>query len=42
MSPLFFLPLFFPLFFQDVRTANPAVPWQLAADMRNKLIHGMT
>jgi uncharacterized protein with HEPN domain len=25
---------------QDVRTANPAVPWQLAADMRNKLIHG--
>jgi uncharacterized protein with HEPN domain len=25
---------------QDVRTANPAVAWQLAADMRNKLIHG--
>ena len=24
----------------DVRRANPAVPWQLAADMRNKLIHG--
>ena len=24
----------------DVRDANPAVPWQLAADMRNKLIHG--
>ena len=25
---------------RDVGTANPAVPWQLAADMRNKLIHG--
>jgi uncharacterized protein with HEPN domain len=25
---------------QDVRSANPVVPWQLAADMRNKLIHG--
>jgi uncharacterized protein with HEPN domain len=24
----------------EVRQANPAVPWQLAADMRNKLIHG--
>jgi uncharacterized protein with HEPN domain len=24
----------------DVRQANSAVPWQLAADMRNKLIHG--
>jgi uncharacterized protein with HEPN domain len=24
----------------DVRTAHPSVPWQLAADMRNKLIHG--
>lgn len=25
---------------QNVRRANPTVPWQLAADMRNKLIHG--
>lgn len=24
----------------DVRQMYPAVPWQLAADMRNKLIHG--
>lgn len=24
----------------DVRQAHGAVPWQLAADMRNKLIHG--
>ena len=24
----------------DVRGAHPAVPWQLAADMRNKFIHG--
>lgn len=24
----------------DVRDANPTIPWQLAADMRNKLIHG--
>jgi uncharacterized protein with HEPN domain len=24
----------------DVRQANPTVPWQSAADMRNKLIHG--
>ncbi len=24
----------------DVRQANPSVPWRLAADMRNKLIHG--
>jgi uncharacterized protein with HEPN domain len=24
----------------DVRETNPSVPWQLAADMRNKLIHG--
>jgi uncharacterized protein with HEPN domain len=24
----------------DVRDAHPTVPWQLAADMRNKLIHG--
>lgn len=24
----------------DVRQAYPTVPWQLAADMRNKLIHG--
>jgi uncharacterized protein with HEPN domain len=24
----------------DIRQANPSVPWQLAADMRNKLIHG--
>lgn len=24
----------------DVRQAHPQVPWQLAADMRNKLIHG--
>lgn len=23
-----------------VRDAHPAIPWQLAADMRNKLIHG--
>jgi uncharacterized protein with HEPN domain len=25
---------------EDVRQAHPSVPWQLAADMRNKLIHG--
>jgi len=25
---------------EDVRNAHPAIPWQLAADMRNKLIHG--
>src|SRR5438132_4268425 len=24
----------------DVRQAHPTVPWQSAADMRNKLIHG--
>ena len=24
----------------EVRRAHPTVPWQLAADMRNKLIHG--
>jgi uncharacterized protein with HEPN domain len=24
----------------EVRKANPSIPWQLAADMRNKLIHG--
>jgi len=24
----------------DVRVNHPSVPWQLAADMRNKLIHG--
>ena len=24
----------------DLRQANPAIPRQLAADMRNKLIHG--
>jgi uncharacterized protein with HEPN domain len=24
----------------DFRAAQPQVPWQLAADMRNKLIHG--
>jgi len=24
----------------DVRSAHPSVPWQFAADMRNKLIHG--
>lgn len=24
----------------DIRDANPVIPWQLAADMRNKLIHG--
>ncbi|MEX0614139.1 MAG: HepT-like ribonuclease domain-containing protein [Pirellulales bacterium] len=25
---------------EDVRKAQPSVPWQMAADMRNKLIHG--
>jgi uncharacterized protein with HEPN domain len=25
---------------ESVRLAHPEVPWQLAADMRNKLIHG--
>jgi uncharacterized protein with HEPN domain len=25
---------------EDVRNTHPSVPWQLAADMRNKLIHG--
>jgi uncharacterized protein with HEPN domain len=25
---------------ENVRQATPTVPWQLAADMRNKLIHG--
>jgi uncharacterized protein with HEPN domain len=25
---------------EDLRVAHPQVPWQLAADMRNKLIHG--
>jgi uncharacterized protein with HEPN domain len=24
----------------DVRKSYPNIPWQLAADMRNKLIHG--
>jgi uncharacterized protein with HEPN domain len=24
----------------SIRDAHPSVPWQLAADMRNKLIHG--
>jgi uncharacterized protein with HEPN domain len=24
----------------DLRRAHPQVPWQLAADMRNKLVHG--
>jgi len=24
----------------EVRQAHPTVPWRLAADMRNKLIHG--
>jgi uncharacterized protein with HEPN domain len=24
----------------DVRAAHPSIPWQLTADMRNKLIHG--
>ena len=24
----------------DIRDANPKIPWQLAADMRSKLIHG--
>ena len=24
----------------EVRQAYPSIPWQLAADMRNKLIHG--
>lgn len=24
----------------DIRQAHPTIPWQLAADMRNKLIHG--
>jgi uncharacterized protein with HEPN domain len=24
----------------DVRIVHPSIPWQLAADMRNKLIHG--
>jgi len=24
----------------DLRQSYPSVPWQLAADMRNKLIHG--
>jgi uncharacterized protein with HEPN domain len=24
----------------DVRRTYPTIPWQLAADMRNKLIHG--
>ena len=24
----------------DFRVAHPEVPWRLAADMRNKLIHG--
>ena len=24
----------------EFREANPSIPWQLAADMRNKLIHG--
>jgi uncharacterized protein with HEPN domain len=25
---------------EAIRVANPSVSWQLAADMRNKLIHG--
>jgi uncharacterized protein with HEPN domain len=24
----------------DVRAAHPSIPWQIAADMRNKVIHG--
>lgn len=24
----------------DIRQAHPTIPWQSAADMRNKLIHG--
>jgi uncharacterized protein with HEPN domain len=24
----------------DIRDAHPTIPWQLAADMRNKLIYG--
>jgi len=24
----------------EVRTAHPTIPWQLAADMRHRLIHG--
>jgi uncharacterized protein with HEPN domain len=27
---------------EDVRQTHPSVPWQLSADMRNKLIHAMT
>lgn len=25
---------------EDTRAAYPSIPWQLAADMRNRLIHG--